>query len=118
MSTSISLRLALVAALSSSLLALPEAQARERGATVINAKGQSATRQVNRTGGDVNASTKAANGQTLSTRTVDRSATGTTATTTGPQGNSATRGTVKIDTGSTTTVTGPQGQSGTVAVTR
>lgn len=118
MSISISPRLALVAALCSSLLALPAAEARERKTTVTNAQGQSATRNVSRSGGDVNASTTTANGQTLSTRTVDRSATGTTATTSGPQGNSATRETVKTDTGSSTTVTGPKGNSGAVTVTR
>ena len=66
------------------------AQARERHTTVTGANGKSATRNVQRAGGDVQSSTTGPNGKT-STRTVDRSASGTTATVTGPNGKTATR---------------------------
>jgi hypothetical protein len=82
--------LAVVAALIG-VAALPiEAQARERNTTVTGANGKSATRNVQRAGGDVQSSTTGPNGKT-STRTVDRSASGTTATVTGPNGKTATR---------------------------
>ena len=91
-------------------------QARERATTVTGGGGQTATRSVNRSEGDVSSSTTGPNGKTAS-RVVDRSATGTTASTTGPNGKAATRATMRTDTGSQTTVTGPNGQTGSVAVT-
>ncbi len=66
------------------------AQARERSTTITGANGKTATRQVQRAGGDVESSTTGPNGKT-SSRTVDRSANGTTATITGPNGKTATR---------------------------
>jgi len=93
-----------------------EAQARQRATTVTGGNGQTATRSVNRSEGDVSSSTTGPNGKTAS-RVVDRSATGTTATKTGPNGKTATRATTRTDTGSQTTVTGPNGQTGSVAVT-
>ena len=120
MKPTISIRLALVAALSAVLLVPAMAEARERATTVSNAKGQSATRHVNRSAGNVQSSTTTATGQTLSTRTVDRSAASTTSTVTGPQGNTATtsRQTTKTEDGSTTTVTGPKGGEKSLTVTR
>ncbi len=65
-------------------------QARERTATIKGSQGHSATRNVQRAGGDVSSSTTGAKGKTMS-RTVDRSAQGTQATVTGPNGNTSTR---------------------------
>ena len=96
-------------------LAAP-AQAETHGSTVTGPKGQSASRNVNRTGGEVQASTSGPNGQSTQ-RNVSRSATGAQGSVTGPAGTS-TRSTSRDASGSSTTVTGPQGQSGTVAVQR
>lgn len=85
-------RLALAAAvLGSAFALLPDAaQARERHTTITGANGQTATRHVQRSKGDVHSSTTLPNGKTAS-RSVERSASGTTATVTGPNGRTATR---------------------------
>ena len=118
MSTASSIRFLSLATMCAAVLASQPALARDRQATVSNANGQSATRDVNRLRGDVATSTTTANGKVLGTRTVDRNADGTTATATGPKGGAVTRESVPTDTGSSTTVTGPKGQSGSVQVTR
>jgi hypothetical protein len=93
-----------------------DALARGRSTTVTGPGGQSASRSVNRSAGDVSSSTTGPNGNTAS-RLVIRSANGTTSTMTGFNGNTATRSTTRTDTGSQTTVTGPNGQTGSVTVT-
>jgi hypothetical protein len=80
----------------------PDVMARERMTQVTGAGGKTATRQVQRSGGDVSSTATGPNGKTAS-RTVDRSAGGTTATVTGPNGQSATR--------TTTTTTSTSGSS-------
>ena len=97
-------------------LAAPLAQAETHGSTVTGPKGQSASRNVNRTAGEVQASTTGPNGQSTQ-RNVSRSATGAQGSLTGPAGTS-TRSTTRDASGSSTTATGPQGQSGTVTVQR
>lgn len=94
-----------------------DALARGRNTTITGANGQTASRSVERSQGNVSSSTTGSNGKTAS-RVVNRSATGTTSTMTGLNGNTATRTTSRTDTGSQTTVTGPNGQTGSVAVTR
>lgn len=93
-----------------------DALARGRSTSMTGANGQTATRSVNRSAGDVSSSSTGPNGNTAS-RLVLRSATGTTSTMTGFNGNTATRSTTRTDTGSQTTVTGPNGQTGSVTVT-
>jgi hypothetical protein len=110
---------ALIAAVSTCLvlaLAAP-AQARERRGSVTGPNGQTATRDVSRTQGDVSSSTTGPKGQSAS-RDVNRTSTGITATVTGPRGKSGSRNTTRTGTGSDTTVTGPNGQTGAVTVTR
>lgn len=80
----------LAAAITGSALLATAAEARERQTTITGANGKTATRQVQRAGGDVQSSTTGPNGKTAS-RTVDRSSSGTTATVTGPNGKTATR---------------------------
>jgi cytoskeletal protein RodZ len=121
-------------------MTLAEAQARDRSSTVTGAQGQSATRAVSRSQGQVSSSTTGPKGKTSSrvlsrtaegstatltgpngktaTRTSTRSADGGSTTVTGPQGGVSMRSTERTETGSTTTVTGPQGRTGTIAVTR
>jgi len=94
-----------------------DAQARQRATTVTGPNGKTATRNVDRSAGDVSANTAGSNGAT-SSRAVDRSAAGTTATSTGPKGKTASRATTRTATGSQTTVTGPNGQTGSATVTR
>ena len=103
-------------AAASLLAGVGEAQARERHTTVTTGNGQTATRTVDRSQGDVSSSTTGPNGKT-SSRSVDRSASETTASVTGPNGKTATRATTRTGTGSQTTVTGPNGQTGSVTVT-
>lgn len=105
-----------LAAVSALLCMVGDVQARQRGTTITGAGGQTATRSVNRSHGDVSSSTTGPNGGT-SSRVVDRSAAGATATMTGPNGQTATRSTTRTETGSQTTVTGPNGQTGSVTVT-
>ncbi|MDR3371258.1 hypothetical protein [Rhodoferax sp.] len=93
-----------------------DALARGRNTIITGANGQTASRSVNRSEGNVSSSTTGPNGKTAS-RVVLRSATGTTSTMTGFNGNTATRSTTRTDTGSQTTVTGPNGQTGSVTVT-
>ena len=80
----------LAAAIAGTALLATPAEARERNTTITGANGKTATRQVQRAGGDVQSSSTGPNGKTRS-RTVDRSASGTTATLTGPNGQTATR---------------------------
>ena len=94
-----------------------DALARGRNTVITGANGQSASRSVARSEGNVSSSTTGPNGKTTS-RVVNRSATGATSTMTGFNGNTATRTTTRTDTGSQTTVTGPNGQTGSVTVTR
>ena len=94
-----------------------DALARGRNTTITGANGQSASRSVARSEGNVSSSTTGANGKTAS-RVLNRSASGTTSTMTGFNGKTATRSTTRTDTGSQTTVTGPDGQTGSVTVTR
>ena len=115
---SISLRSITLAAFCLAALTAQPVLARDRQATVTGANGQSATRNVARVQGDVSMSTTGAQGQTLASRHVDRSAGSTTSATTGPRGRSATRETTRTESGSSTTVTGPNGQTGSVAITR
>lgn len=75
-------------------VAFGAAQARERQTTVTGANGQTATRMVSRSQGDVSSQTTGPNGATAS-RSVDRSASGTQAVVTGPRGKSATRSTTR-----------------------
>lgn len=82
--------LTVAAAIAGTALLAGAAQARERSTTITGANGKTATRQVQRAGGDVQSSTTGPNGKT-SSRTVDRSASGTTATLTGPNGKTVTR---------------------------
>lgn len=117
-SSSISLRSIALATLYLAVFAVQPALARERQAAVTGANGKSATRDVSRVHGDVSSRTTSAQGKTLATRNVDRSAGSTTGSVTGPQGKSGTRETTRTETGSSTTVTGPKGQTGSVAVTR
>jgi hypothetical protein len=49
---------------------------------------------------------------------VERTATGTTVSATGPKGKTASRSTTRTSDGSQTTVTGPNGQTGAVTVSR
>jgi len=93
------------------------ALARGRNTLITGASGQTASRSVARSEGNVSSSTTGPNGKTTS-RVVNRSATGATSTMTGFNGNTATRTTTRTDTGSQTTVTGPNGQTGSVTVTR
>ena len=94
-----------------------DALARGRNTLITGANGQTASRSVARSEGNVSASTTGANGKTAS-RVLSRSASGTTSTMTGFNGNTATRTTTRTNTGSQTTVTGPNGQTGSVTVTR
>ena len=98
-------------------LAAPLAHAETHGSTVTGPKGQSASRNVNRTAGEVQAGTTGPNGQSTQ-RNVSRSATGAQGSVTGPAGGTSTRNTTRDASGSSTTATGPQGQSGTVTVQR
>lgn len=109
--------LILVGSLCAVLACSGAAQARERHSTITGANGQTATRDILRSKGDVSSSTTGPNGKT-SSRVVDRTASGTNATVTGFNGNTATRETTRTDSGSTTTVTGSGGKSGTVVITR
>lgn len=87
------------------------AQARERHTTITGANGQTATRQVQRAGGDVQSSTTGPNGKT-SSRTVDRNADGSTsATVTGPNGKTMTRNATHGGGQANSTVTGPNGRT-------
>ena len=97
--------------------AAASAEARERHTTVTGANGKTATRNVERSDGDVSSSTTGPNGKT-SSRDVDRSADGTQAMVSGPNGKTATRSTAKTSTGSSTTVTTSGGKTATVDVTR
>jgi hypothetical protein len=91
------------------------AQARERQANISGSNGNSATRNVQRAGGDVSSSSTGVHGKTRS-RNVDRSAEGTQATVVGPNGKAATRSSSALGQGdSTTTLTGPDGQTATRA---
>ena len=112
-----SVRLLTLAALSASLLTALPVQARERQAQV-SANGQSATRHVQRVQGDVSTSTVNAQGKTVGSRNVDRSAEATNASATGPKGGTATRETTRTSEGSSTTVTGSGGKTATVEVSR
>jgi hypothetical protein len=67
-----------------------EAEARQRSATFTGPNGQSASRNVSRSQGNVSSTTTGPNGQSAS-RNVSRTASGTEATVTGPNGQSATR---------------------------
>jgi hypothetical protein len=79
---------------SCALMAAGAAQARDRQTTITGPNGQTATRDVSRSQGDVSSQTTGPNGATAS-RSVDRSASGTQATVTGPRGKSATRNTTR-----------------------
>lgn len=81
-----------VAATLGALLVSQGALARDRQTTVTGANGKTATRDVQRSQGDVSSSTTGPNGKT-SSRQVDRSAAGTTATMTGPNGKTVQRST-------------------------
>ncbi len=80
----------LAVAIAGTALLATAAEARERNTTITGANGKTATRQVQRAGGDVQSSSTGPTGKVRS-RTVDRSAGGTTATLTGPNGQTATR---------------------------
>lgn len=92
--------------------------ARERQGSFTGSQGNGGTRVVESADGQKSSSIVNKQGQTFSSRQVSRNAAGTTATLTGPQGQSATRGTTRTDTGSSTTLTSPQGKSKTVDVAR
>lgn len=78
-----------------SLAALaPAASARDRSSSFTGPNGQTATRDVSRTQGNVSSSTTGPNGQT-SSRVVTRSADGTQAVVTGPNGKTLVRNTVR-----------------------
>lgn len=90
-STFATLTFAAVAAVAAMLLVVSaDAGARERHTSVAGANGKTATRDVDRSNGDVQSTTTGANGKT-SARSVDRSASGTVATVTGPNGKTAAR---------------------------
>jgi hypothetical protein len=111
-------RLVIVLAASGALLGgLDLAQARDRSTTVTGPKGQTATRDVSRSDGDVSSSTTGPNGKSTS-RVVDRSPGSTSAVVTGPNGKTASRLTTRTPTGSQTTATGPNGQTASRVVTR
>lgn len=116
--SSSSLRSITLTALCLAGLAAQPALARDRQATVTGANGQSATRNVTRAQGDVSSNITNAQGKTIGSRNVNRSAGSTTSATTGPLGRSATRETTRTETGSSTTVTGPNGQTGSVEISR
>ncbi len=118
MNTTTTVCLLTLAALSASLLTALPVQARERQTQVIGGNGQGATRQVQRVQGDVSTSTVNAQGKTLGSRNVDRSAEATNASVAGPKGATATRETTRTSEGSSTTVTGPDGKTATVGVSR
>lgn len=106
-----------IAAIASGLALAEAAQARERQTTLTGTKGRTATRHVQRAGGDVNATTTGPNGNSMA-RSVDRNADGTTnASITGPNGRTATRQVTRSGEGSSATVTGPNGQSLTRSTT-
>ena len=84
------IRATAVAAALSALLVTQAASARERHTSVTGAQGKTATRDVNRSQGDVSSSSTGPNGKT-SSREVDRSASGTSATITGPNGKTVQR---------------------------
>jgi hypothetical protein len=75
--------------------------ARERQTTTTGAQGKTATRNVNRSQGDVSSTTTGPNGKT-SSRVVDRQKGQTTATVTGPNGETSTRQTTYDSTRQTT----------------
>jgi hypothetical protein len=88
-------RAALSLSLAAALLAAPlGASARERHTTLTGPQGQSATRDVTRSHGDVSSTTTGPNGRS-SSRVVERSAGGTTATVTGPTGKTWQRQTTR-----------------------
>jgi hypothetical protein len=117
-SSSISFHSIALGALCLAVLAVQPALARDRQATATGPNGKSAARDVSRVQGDVSSSTTSAQGKTLASRNVDRSASSTTGSVAGPQGKSGTREATRTETGSSTSVTGPNGQTGSVAVTR
>jgi hypothetical protein len=81
----ISLRhVTLVATASLFALLLLSGEAQARTGTATGSQGNSASRSMTRSGGDVSSSTTGSNGNTDS-RDVDRSTSGTTATSTGPK---------------------------------
>lgn len=82
--------LTLAAVAATLLIVCGGATARERHTSVTGPNGQTATRDVVRSRGDVQSTTTRPGGKT-SSRSVDRSASGTTATVTGPNGKSVTR---------------------------
>lgn len=98
------------------VLAAGAAQAGTRHATFTGPNGASATRTVQRGGGQVTDTTTGPNGGTR-VRQVNRTPGQTTATITHVNGSTTSRDTQRTSTGSTTTVTGPQGRSGTIVVT-
>jgi hypothetical protein len=109
---------AVIAVASATMLAASPAEARDRQAAFSGAKGQTATRDVHRSQGDVASSTTGPRGQ-MSSRTVDRSAEGANATATGPQGNARTRDTDYQGGGNnTSTVTRANGETASRSVTR
>ena len=108
----------LMALAASTAIVTTPAQARERQTHISGANGNSATRNVQRAGGDVSSSSTGVNGKTRS-RNVDRGAAGTQATVVGPNGKATTRSTAALGQGdSATTLTGPDGQTATRAASR
>ena len=98
------------------ILATGAAQAGTRHTTVTGPQGASASRTVERSGGQVTDTTTGPNGNSR-VRAVSRTPGETTATVTHANGTTSSRDTQRTSTGSTTTVTGPQGKTGTIVVT-
>ena len=108
---------ALVALAALPVATVAQAAPRHHGTTVTGPQGNTASRSVQRGGGDVSATTTGFGGRSFS-RQVDRSANGSSATVTGANGKTYSRTTTRADGSGSTTVTGPNGQSGTVTTTR
>lgn len=117
-STHFSLRAMALMSLCLAALACQPALARDRHATVTGPSGKTASTAISRNQGDVSRTVTNGQGATVASRQVDRSATGTSGTMTGPQGHTATRETTRSDGGSTTTVAGPDGKTGSLTVSR
>lgn len=90
---------------------------RSHGTTVTGPEGNTASRMVQRQGGQVDATTTGFRGRAF-TRQAQHSATGSSSTITGANGQTASREVSRGDGQVNGTVTGPNGQSATRDVTR